>query len=267
MPLPYAYWQKGRLSHFPSYYFAFLNTLKQEKDMRGYCRMQKRKVTLINLMLLLLIAALYCVTSRPDAVTAMAALSGAPVYRGHAEGRIALQFAVSWNAAAVEDILDTLAETGNTVTFAVSGEWARNNEALLCRMAGEGHELAVMGDAPHEDGSTAFLVQDIRAALNAVENAVGICPKLYYSGTRDIANSARAAKKLKLTHVLATKDLRCASGSAADIVSRALNAPAAGNILLLQPTAAAAEALPLLIDGLQRKGLEAVPTYCVLGPE
>ena len=33
--------------------------------------MRKRNGMLINLMLLLLIAALYCITSRPDAVTAM----------------------------------------------------------------------------------------------------------------------------------------------------------------------------------------------------
>ena len=230
-------------------------------------RMRKRNGMLINLMLLLLIAALYCITSRPDAVTAMAVLSGAPRYRGHAEGRIALQFAVSWNAAAVEEILNTLSEKGTKVTFAVSGEWAKGNKALLCRMAQEGHELAVMGNDPLKDGSTAFLVKDIRSALDAVEEAAGIRPKIYYSGIRDIANSARAAKKLALTHVLATKDLRCASGGAGAILSRALDAPNAGNILLLQPTAAAAEALPELIDGLQKKGLEAVSTGSVLGLE
>ena len=56
-------------------------------------------------------------------------------------------------------------------------------------------------------------------------------------------------------------------GGAGAILSRALDAPAAGNILLLQPTAAAAESLPELIDGLQKKGLEAVPTGSVLGLE
>ncbi|MBE5784996.1 MAG: hypothetical protein E7330_04275 [Clostridiales bacterium] len=229
--------------------------------------MRKRKGTLVNLILLLLIAALYYVTSRPDAVTAMAAFSGSPVYRGHAEGRIALQFAVSWNAAAVEDILHVLSEKGKKATFAVSGAWARDNEALLRRMAQEGHELAVMGDDSASDGSISFLVKDIRAALDAVEAACGIRPKIYYSGTRSIRNSARAAKKLGLTHVLETLDLRTASGNAAAVAARGLEGPIAGSILLLQPTAAAAEALPALIDGLQKKGLEAVPTGCVLGLE
>ena len=38
-------------------------------------KMQKRNGALVNLLLLLLIAALYFVTSRPDAVTAMAELT------------------------------------------------------------------------------------------------------------------------------------------------------------------------------------------------
>ena len=73
-------------------------------------KMQKRNGALVNLLLLLLIAALYFVTSRPDAVTAMAQLTYAPNYRGHAENAVALQFPVAWNAAALESILDTLAE-------------------------------------------------------------------------------------------------------------------------------------------------------------
>lgn len=229
--------------------------------------MGKGKGTLVNLMLLLLIAALYFATSRPDAAEAVAALSGAPRMRGHAEGRIALQFAMCWNAAAAEDILNTLSEKGTKVTFSVSGAWARENPALLRRMAEEGHELAVMGNDSAADGTVDFLVQDICAALEAVEELCGVSPKLYYSGQRHTGNSSRAARKLGLTHVRATKDLRSASGDAAAITARALEEPIAGSILLLMPTASAADALSAVIEGLQKKGLEAVHVGSVLGPE
>ena len=76
--------------------------------------------------------------------------------------------------------------------------------------------------------------------------------------------SARAAKKLGLTHVLSL-DLRCAAGSAEEIKQRGLNDPIEGSILLMQPTAAAAEALPGLLNGFKGKGLEAVRVGDVLG--
>lgn len=49
-----------------------------------------------NLLLLLLIAGLYLGTTQPQTISV-----SAPVYRGQAEGKIALQFAVSWDAGAL----------------------------------------------------------------------------------------------------------------------------------------------------------------------
>ena len=56
-------------------------------------KMRKRSGALVNLLLILLIAALYFATSRPDAAAAVAQLYYAPAYRGRAEDAIALQFA------------------------------------------------------------------------------------------------------------------------------------------------------------------------------
>ena len=228
-------------------------------------KMQKRNGALVNLLLLLLIAALYFVTSRPDAVTAMAQLTYAPNYRGHAENAVALQFPVAWNAAALESILDTLAAKDTKVTFAVSGLWAKNNGALLLRMAADGHQIATMGEDPSMDGKLSAVQEDVAASLEEIEAACGVRPALYYSGTRNVTVSGRAAKKLGLTHVLCTTDLRCAAGSAEEIIQRGLNDPIEGSIILMQPTAAAAEALPGLLDGLRERGVDAVRVCDVLG--
>ena len=87
---------------------------------------------LTNIFLAALIIAMYHAT-QPGGVLPVSA----PQYRGSGE-RAALPFAVSWNAAAIPDILDILKDKSVRTTFAVSGEWAENNPALLMRMAAEG---------------------------------------------------------------------------------------------------------------------------------
>ena len=228
-------------------------------------KMRKRSGALVNLLLILLIAALYFATSRPDAAAAVAQLYYAPAYRGRAEDAIALQFAVSWEAASLDSILDALAAHGAKATFAVSGAWAENNAALLLRMAADGHEIATMGNDPSLDGKLSEVQRDVAVSLDKIEAGCGVRPLLYYSGARNVTVSARAAKKLGLTHVLSTLDLRCAAGSAEEIKQRGLNDPIEGSILLMQPTAAAAEALPGLLNGFKGKGLEAVRVGDVLG--
>ena len=228
-------------------------------------KMRKRSGALVNLLLILLIAALYFATSRPDAAAAVAQLYYAPAYRGRAEEAIALQCAVSWEAASLDSILDALAAHGAKATFAVSGAWAENNAALLLRMAADGHEIATMGTDPFLDGKLSEVQRDVAVSLDKIEAACGVRPLLYYSGARNVTVSARAAKKLGLTHVLSTLDLRCAAGSAEEIKQRGLNDPIEGSILLMQPTAAAAEALPGLLNGFKGKGLEAVRVGDVLG--
>ncbi len=130
-----------------------------------------------NLLLLLLIAGLYLGTTQPQTISV-----SAPVYRGQAEGKIALQFAVSWDAGALEDILDTLEENHARVTFALSGEWAARNPALARRMAQDGHELATMGYEVGQDGRLSWVQEDVERSLTAIEAAAGVTPTLYYSG-------------------------------------------------------------------------------------
>ena len=224
--------------------------------------MQRSKAghVISNLFLILLIAGLYLGTTQPQAISA-----SAPVYRGQASDAVALQFAVSWNAAALPEILDTLKAQDTQVTFALSGEWAAANPQLARRMAQEGHELATMGQSPDADGKLSFIIEDLETSLETIQAAAGVRPVLYYSGSRSAIVSGRAAKKLGLTQVLCTVDLLCARGEAADIITRVEeSAVIPGGILLLQPTEAAAEALTGVLTALREKGLEPVPIGQVL---
>lgn len=218
----------------------------------------------INLALAAIIIALYAATAGQDAAAAMAGIAG-PHYRGRSADKLALEFAVSWNAAALADILDILKEKEVKATFVVSGEWARGNAAMLSRIAQEGHEIGTMGDDPAFDGKLSEVKEDILKSLASIKLGAGVDARLYYSGSRSIPVSARAARSLGLTHTLATIDLRCGSGNADDIIKRGLNEPMIGSIILLQPTRACADALGGLIDGLKAKGILAAGVKDVLG--
>ena len=197
---------------------------------------------LTNIFLAALIIAMYHAT-QPGGVLPVSA----PQYRGSGE-RAALQFAVSWNAAAIPDILDILKDKSVKATFAVSGEWAENNPALLMRMAAEGHEIASMGYYPDMDGRIGWTVKDVRRANEAVRKICGAEPAIYYEGSRNT-----------------TIDLLTAKGTAADILSRLPEKPIEGSIILLRPTAACKEALSGIINAIEEKGIGLTCTGDVLG--
>ena len=212
-----------------------------------------------NIFLAALIIGLYHATQPGNEVIP----ASAPMYRGSED--IALQFAVSWNAAALSDIMDTLEEKDTEVTFAVSGEWAEQNPDALLRMIQDGHEIAVMGYYPNMDGGIGWVSKDLERAVKAVQDACGIRPGLYYVGSRSTVASSAAAKKLGLTLISCTIDLLTAKGEANDILSRLPLQPIEGSIILMQPTAACAEALPGILAALEQKGLEVSCTGYVLG--
>lgn len=217
---------------------------------------------LTNAFLAAVILLLYTATQQGGALRAVPA---AAVYRGAECEKIALQFSVGWNAAAISGIMDTLKQKDAKVTFAVSGEWAADNPDTLRRMVSDGHEIATLGSHPDMDGRLSWVVEDVRRSLGVIESLCKERPKLYYAGGRSQTVSARAAQKLGIKNVACTIDLLCAKGSAADILSRLPKEPIGGSIILLQPTSACAEALEGILAALEEKGLPATFTSDVLG--
>jgi peptidoglycan/xylan/chitin deacetylase (PgdA/CDA1 family) len=223
------------------------------------------KYSLINITLAALILLLYIAITSPDIQAAMGTVYGRPYYRGTEKNMIALQCAVTWNASSLDKILDELKADECHITFFVSGEWAEENDEKLLRIAQDGHEIGTMGMKPFEDGDIAWLTADIADSAKSIKSICGVEPKLYYSGTRNLSSSSRAASKLDMIHVLCTVDLLCARGTSADILQRALDSSNEGNIILIQPTAGAAEALPAILEAYRGKDLEVSGTGTVLG--
>lgn len=219
----------------------------------------RRGTWAVNCILVLMIAVLYAITSADTA-----AASAYPCYCGRSQTHAALEFAVSWNAAHLGDILDTLKEKHTHATFFVSGEWVESNPSLACRMADEGHEIGTLGYEQGFTGTLEELQADIIRGIDAIERHTGVKARLYHSGKRDVKASAEACRALSLIHVMETVNLRCGSGNAEDIITRGLNEPILGGIILLQPTRECAAALGTLIDKLSARGITAARVSDVL---
>lgn len=221
--------------------------------------MDKRKMadTLmnsVNVLIILLIVLLYVVTGTEVGGDAVAALSDNTVYRGKEQGAVALECVVSWNAAALPGILDTLRDQDVKITFFVSGTWARENAALLARMCADGHEIGSAGYASSIDGNVSLIRRDIDASVSVISEITGEPAYFYYGGRRNRSVSARAATAEGVTHVACTTDLLSGRGNAADIALRASANLFDGSILMIQPTAAAAEALPAVLAAAAEAG-------------
>ena len=221
--------------------------------------------SLINISLLALICLLYVSTAHPRAQTVMGRWYTGPVYRGGAQGKAAVQCAVTWDAAALPELLDQLAEENVRITFCVPGQWAQENPELFLRMVEQGHEICTMGMQPDQDGDAQWVNQDISRSLDVMEELASVRPKLYYSGGRKLPASTEAASQLGLTHVLCTVDLLSARGDALAVLERALDGAFDGSIILMEPTKAAVTALIPILERLKQMEMEVVPTGTLLG--
>jgi peptidoglycan/xylan/chitin deacetylase (PgdA/CDA1 family) len=209
----------------------------------------------VNVLILLVVMLIYVVTGTRAGDDAISALGASrTVYAGRANGDVALECVVSWDAAAVKEILDTLKKEDVRITFFVSGKWAKNHASTLKAMAEAGHEIGTCGFSPTLDGGVSVIKRDVAAAASTIQSITGTPVRYYYSGLRDRDVSARAAESLEMIHVSATADLLSARGTGADLVERALGQGFDGSILMIQPTAAAKEALPALLDAIAQKG-------------
>lgn len=218
----------------------------------------------VNFFILLVIALLYVVTGTGLGEDAIAALSDETVYRGNAIGGVALECLVSWDAAALDDMLLALDGSGERITFFVSGRWARENADTLFRIKEAGHEIGSLGYSPGIDGDPALIERDIAASAAVIESITGETVRYYNAGLRDRETSAAAAEALDLTHIACTADLLSARGEAADIALRASKQAFDGSILMIQPTHEAAKALPVILDEIRQCGLDVTTVGAIL---
>ena len=220
-----------------------------------------------------LVTALFAVAESGNAV-----VTGGAVYEGDRNGgKVALMFNVYEGTEYVEQIARLLAERGMNATFFLGGIWAERNGDTVVRLAADGFEL----------GNHGYLHRD-HAALSAERNRseIVITERLLSATLADLPAEAQAAALPKLfappsgsmgdamhtvceqlgyTVVMWTRDtIDWRDHDAALITERALRDLAAGDLILMHPTAATVQALPAILDGIAAAHLTADTVTAVL---
>ena len=213
-----------------------------------------------------LVTALFAVAESGNAV-----ITGSAVYEGDRDGgKVALMFNVYEGTEYVEQIARLLAERGMNATFFLGGIWAERNGDTVVRLAADGFELGNHGYL-HRDHATLSaernrseivitekLLSATLADLPAEAQAAAL-PKLFAPPSGSMGDAMHAVcEQLGYTVVMWTRDtIDWRDHDSALITERALRDLAAGDLILMHPTAATVQALPAILDGIAAAGLTA----------
>jgi peptidoglycan/xylan/chitin deacetylase (PgdA/CDA1 family) len=181
---------------------------------------------------------------------------------------IALTFDDGPDPVYTQLVVDALGAGGAAATFFVLGANARLHPHIVRHSLSAGHEIASHGFA--HDRLTRLTprrtVGDLRAASTAIVDATaGVAPR-FYRPPHGLFNLAawHAAPRLGMERALWSRSARdWAVGETPDSVARrVLDGVGAGEVVLLHDAggfdgraAVTADALPLILAGLRRKGL------------
>lgn len=221
-----------------------------------------------------LVTALFAVAESGNAV-----VTGGAVYEGDRNGgKVALMFNVYEGTEYVEQIARLLAERGMNATFFLGGIWAERNGDTVVRLAADGFELGNHGYLHRDHAAlsaernrseiviTERLLSATLADLPAEEQAAAL-PKLFAPPSGSMGDAMHTVcEQLGYTVVMWTRDtIDWRDHDAALITERALRDLAAGDLILMHPTAATVQALPAVLDGIAAAGLTADTVTAVLG--
>ena len=160
-------------------------------------------------------------------------------------------------------VLDVLARAGARATFFLQGRELAGRESIVRRTAAEGHELGNhLYSHPHAAELTEQEVErEIRETNHAIDRAAGVVPSLIRPPYgEDAERVARVAGRLgfSATVLWSVDPGDWADTSSDEITRRVLTGARPGGIVLLHDgrhdRSRTLDALPQIVDGLQRQG-------------
>lgn len=182
-----------------------------------------------------------------------------PIYRGPSDEKsIALMVNVSWGGEYLPTMLKTLAEENVHATFFLDGAWVQKNPGLTREIVQLGHAVGSHGTG-HPDFrrlTTGQVEQQMQKTGMIIKKVTGRAPIAFAPPSGSYDNRAVAvAHRYHLPTILWTVDtIDWRKPSSQTIVSRVLRGSTPGSLVLMHPTEHTAQALPILIQGLRKKG-------------
>lgn len=181
-------------------------------------------------------------------------------------GKLTFSCNVDWGEEVVPDMLEIFRDNNISITFFVSGRWAKNNPELLKEMYLAGHEIQSHGY--HHKLCTQVSVgvtkEEILKTEAVILDVLGIKTTIFAPPSGDFDETTvelckSLGYKLALWNV-DTIDWR--EGSTASVIQgRVLKKPLNGSIILMHPKSETVKALPELIKEINKQNIEIVPLY------
>lgn len=210
------------------------------------------------IVLMLVVAAAFAVVGG-GIVSASNVVNGV-YYSGNEESnKVSLMINVYWGTEFLDEMLEILDKHDVKATFFIGGTWAVRENEMLEKIYESGHEIANHAYT-HKDldkATSEEIEKEILTTHNLVKKVIGCEMNLfappsgaYSKATVDVAST------LGYKVVMWTRDTVDWRDQDAEIIySRAVNGAKGGDLVLMHPTKATAQALERIITTLQANGL------------
>ena len=177
------------------------------------------------------------------------------------EKKVAISFDAAWGADKTEKIMSICKEYGVNATFFLVGFWVEDYPEIAKKIAENGFEIGTHSNT-HPDMaklSQEGQRQELETSLNIIEQTTGVKPTLFRapfgSYNDNLINTATSLGLKTIQWDVDTLDWKGLSGI--EIVNRVLNSVKSGSIILCHNNSDhILDALPILLDRLQKKGYE-----------
>ncbi|MEK4250216.1 polysaccharide deacetylase family protein [Paenibacillus sp. FSL W7-1287] len=185
-------------------------------------------------------------------------LGSYPIYKGNPEKRsVALMINVAWGNEYLDSILNTLKTEDVKATFFLDGSWLSKNKELALRIQQEGHEISNHAYS-HPDMATLSRSEQQRQIVKTEQllkemnvNNQWFAPP---SGSFN-ATTVQVAREQGLLTVLWTIDtIDWRNPSPEQVMARIKSNLEPGAMILMHPTTATEQTLPMMIQYMKEKG-------------
>ncbi len=245
-------------------YIFFVNFLKcYNRGVKMIVTIKKKNLA-IGVVLIAVIAALSTILNSASLAAAVAAARQIPVYDVQTEEKqVALTFDAAWGADKTSEIMDILEEYDMTATFFLVGFWVDEYEELVAEINERGF-LIGNHSTNHLDMATiseAEVLDEIVTTSEKIEAIVGYSPSYfrapYGSYDNTLISTVESQGMQCIQWSIDSLDWTGISGS--EIAENVLNKVDSGDIILCHNNSDyILDALPLILIGLQNKGITSV---------
>ena len=237
-------------------------------DIRTFFRKNRRLVSGLGMILAVLL--IFWSVSSPAIVGVSASQRSLPVYSVERGDKcVSLSFDAAWGNEDTQTLIDILSGHGVKATFFVVGDWAEKYPESVKALAEAGNEVMNhSSDHAHFSSlSTEQILSDLSACNEKVAALTGVAPSLFRCPYGEYDDHViQAVESLGMTAVQWDVDSLDWKGiSASEITDRVLQNVRSGSIVLFHNAAIhAPEALPGIIEALQKEGYTIVPVSQLL---